>query len=136
MPHALPKITLRPLQLQLNNSGAWKTLLRFDGNDAQAADKVRAAGQLMGEVNPELNLRIATAEALPAVLLRWSGACGWHEPGQRADSTATHRCLQCGALWRRNADRSWNLRSEFAAACCDNAPMGEQIAAIEAELQG
>jgi cytochrome c553 len=45
----------------------------------------------------------------------------------------THRCTECGALWRLWLDKetghgdSWNLRSPKAGPCCDMAPMGEQI---------
>ena len=39
----------------------------------------------------------------------------------------THYCIKCGALWRQCDDGSWNLRSEKAGPCCDNAPMGKQI---------
>jgi hypothetical protein len=45
----------------------------------------------------------------------------------------THRCTECGALWRLWLDKetghgdSWNLRSETCGPCCDMAPMGKQI---------
>jgi hypothetical protein len=45
----------------------------------------------------------------------------------------THRCTECGALWRLWDERDtgheghWNLRSPKAGPCCDMAPMGEQI---------
>lgn len=45
----------------------------------------------------------------------------------------THRCTECGALWRfwpeRDTGRghSWNLRSEKCGPCCDMEPMGKQI---------
>ncbi len=46
----------------------------------------------------------------------------------------THRCTECGALWRlwrkeeTGADGdSWNLRSATCGKCCDMAPMGKQI---------
>lgn len=45
----------------------------------------------------------------------------------------THRCTECGALWRfwpeRDTGRpdSWSLRSAHAGPCCDTAPMGKQI---------
>lgn len=44
----------------------------------------------------------------------------------------THYCTECGALWRQCDDGSWNLRSEKAGPCCDNAPMGEQIKPLAA----
>jgi hypothetical protein len=45
----------------------------------------------------------------------------------------THRCKECGALWRewgQIGNRSWTLVLGKAGACCDNAPMGEQMEAI------
>lgn len=45
---------------------------------------------------------------------------------------ATHRCTVCGAHWIHHLDEgSWSLHSETCGACCDNAPMGEQIVPIE-----
>lgn len=45
---------------------------------------------------------------------------------------ATHICGICGALWRRIPDgdpyAGWNLRpGRPCGACCDNAPMDQQI---------
>lgn len=65
------------VQLQLNNSGAWKTIARFDAGCEQSADNARAAGQLLGELNPNTTLRIATDEPMPAVLVRWDAERGW-----------------------------------------------------------
>lgn len=44
----------------------------------------------------------------------------------------THYCTECGALWRQCDDGSWNLRSDKAGQCCDNAAMGEQIKPLAA----
>ena len=72
--------TTRPVQLQLNNAGSWKTLAKFDASDDDQADKARVAGQLLGELGGErTTLRIATDEALPCVLLRWDAKRGWWE---------------------------------------------------------
>ena len=72
-----PPAQPRAVQLQLNNSGSWKTLAKFDAGSEEAADKARAIGQLLGELNPGVTLRIATDEALPAVLVRWDSKRGW-----------------------------------------------------------
>lgn len=51
----------------------------------------------------------------------------------RNEPAPTHRCKECGALWRywpkrdTGHDDSWNLRSTACGQCCDTAPMGEQI---------
>lgn len=44
----------------------------------------------------------------------------------------THCCNICGALWRQCDDGSWNLRSDKADPCCDNAAMGDQISPLVA----
>jgi hypothetical protein len=46
--------------------------------------------------------------------------------------TATHRCKVCGALWVKWPDATWSLRSPECGACCDNAPMGDQIEDLDA----
>lgn len=78
---ALGAVQARPVQLQINNSGAWKTIARFDAGDDDSADKARAAGQLLGELGGghRTTLRIATDEAMPFVLTRWDGERGWRE---------------------------------------------------------
>lgn len=45
----------------------------------------------------------------------------------------SHRCTICGAMWRVLTPKdfggaiSWTLVSSFCGACCDNAPMSDQI---------
>jgi len=70
----------RPVQLQLNNSGSWKTLAKFDADNADACDKARTIGQLLGRLgDARTKLRIATDAVLPIVLLRWDSTNGWWE---------------------------------------------------------
>jgi hypothetical protein len=64
----------------------------------------------------------------------------------RQETTATHRCKVCNALWRLNpaepekfpADHpfhkeTWSLVSAKCQKCCDNVAMGEQIAKVSPE---
>ncbi len=67
----------KPVKLQVNNSGAWKDVVRFDADDAIAQDKVMAAVESLGTVNPDIKWRICTADSLQAVLMIWSAAKGW-----------------------------------------------------------
>lgn len=68
----------RPVQLQINNSGAWKTVAKFDAGDEQAGANAQQAVELLGQINSsKTTWRIATDEALPCVLLRWSVVTGW-----------------------------------------------------------
>jgi hypothetical protein len=53
-------------------------------------------------------------------------------PPSPAAADATHRCKVCGALWHRWPAGTWSLRSATCGACCDKAPMGEQIEALAA----
>ena len=69
-----------PVRLQINNSGSWKTIARFDAHDEAAANKAVMAGQLLGELGdlgPRTTLRIATAEDMPCVMAHWDSAQGW-----------------------------------------------------------
>ena len=78
----------RPVQLQLNNAGSWKTLAKFDAGNGDQGDKALMVGQLLGELGgTRTTLRIATCEAMPVVLAQWSASKGWAEwvhPGDRA----------------------------------------------------
>lgn len=67
----------RPVRLEINNSGAWKIIARFDAGNEDMGDKASAAGQLLGEINPNATFRISTDEAMPHVLMRWDAERGW-----------------------------------------------------------
>ena len=60
--------TDRPVQLQANLAGAWKTVLHFDAGDEDAHAKVEEGARLLHEACPKVAFRIATAERSPAVL--------------------------------------------------------------------
>ncbi len=68
-----PSIHLKPVQLQVNNSGAWKTVLRFDAADECAGDQVQRGCLTLAQAVPDLRMRIATVEALPLVLTYLNG---------------------------------------------------------------
>ena len=87
------KTATKPVKLQLNNSGAWKDLARFDAADADRADAImNASAQLAAAANdghdrPQLTLRIVTDESHPAVLMRYIDRDGaWRDAatGERA----------------------------------------------------
>lgn len=63
----------KPVQLQLNNSGAWKTIVKFDAADDMASDQVMEAAKQLRSIDSAIKFRIATAEALPAVLMYLDG---------------------------------------------------------------
>lgn len=78
----------KPCRLELNNSGSWKLLGKFDAGAEAAADEiVDAAARLAAALNarecgrPGLcSLRISTDDPQPIVLMRWSNQEeGWRK---------------------------------------------------------
>jgi hypothetical protein len=59
----------KPVQLQLNNSGAWKTIVKFDAADDANSDKVMAAGIFLSGLDHTARFRVATRDPLPHVLM-------------------------------------------------------------------
>lgn len=57
--------TTRPAQLQVNLSGAWKTVLHFDYS---AVDQVKQGALMLYEASPAASFRIATQERYPVLL--------------------------------------------------------------------
>lgn len=64
----------RPVQLQLNNSGAWKTVVRFDAGDEARVAAVQRAAQELYEADQRTSWRIATDERHPVVLRAMSAS--------------------------------------------------------------
>jgi hypothetical protein len=60
--------TKRPVQLQVNNSGAWKTVMRFDAGDEGLGGAAQRAAQQLWEADQRTSWRIATDERHPVVL--------------------------------------------------------------------
>lgn len=61
--------TTRPVQLQANTNGAWKTVLRFDADNAAAAERVRQGAQMLHEAcSGRSAFRVATCDRPPLVL--------------------------------------------------------------------
>ena len=71
----------KPVNLQINDSGAWRQVVSFDAADEALGAKVMAhAADLAGVVNPKARLRIAMKPFPNSVLLYWDALQGWHEP--------------------------------------------------------
>jgi hypothetical protein len=67
---AMPKAEHRkPVQLQLNNSGAWKTIVKFDADTETIVGKVMEAAIALQAVDPSAKFRISTRHSLPLVLM-------------------------------------------------------------------
>jgi hypothetical protein len=74
----------KPVRLELNNSGSWKVLGRFDAaDDDQTALVLDAAEDLVktlhngGQAKHCPTLRVSIDDVLPDVLLRWDIVNGW-----------------------------------------------------------
>lgn len=76
----------KPVKLQINTSGAWKDVARFDVTDEERTDAImNAAAQLAdaaneGEERPQFTMRIVTDDAFVTVLMRYVGIeGGWRD---------------------------------------------------------
>lgn len=58
----------RPVQLQVNTAGSWKTVLRFDASDVAAVTQVQLSVSSLHELDTSTNWRIATIDRSPTVL--------------------------------------------------------------------
>ena len=62
----------RPVQLQVNTNGAWKTVARFDACDQPKVDAATQAATALHEVDKHVGWRIATVDRHPVVLMAMS----------------------------------------------------------------
>jgi len=76
----------KPVRLELNNSGAWKVLGRFDAADDEQTSLVLDAAEklvktLHNSADPKHcpTLRVSMQDPLELVLLRWDLARGWRD---------------------------------------------------------
>lgn len=76
----------KPCRLELNNSGSWKVLGRFDAaDDEQTSLVLDAAEDLIKTLHNSENtarcptLRVSIDDALQTVLWRWSLEGGWRD---------------------------------------------------------
>lgn len=69
----------RPCKLQINTSGAWRDLLKFDIDTVDSDALQDAAADLVRAADPtdRTSLRITMADSLQTVLLRWDAMRGW-----------------------------------------------------------
>jgi len=76
----------KPCRLELNNSGSWKVLGRFDAaDDDQTALVLDAAEDLVKTLHNSEDpkrcptMRVSMDDALQQVLLRWALVDGWRD---------------------------------------------------------
>ena len=68
MPVSEPSAT-KPCILQVNNSGAWKTVVHFDAADTEETEGVEHGAQMLHAVNQASRFRIATDDGLQTALM-------------------------------------------------------------------
>jgi hypothetical protein len=69
-------VAKKPVKLQVNNSGAWTDVLRFDAADELACSEVMEAAAALGRLGGG-TWRVCMADSLQQVLLHWTAAKGW-----------------------------------------------------------
>lgn len=69
----------RPCKLQINTTGAWRDLLRFDIDEVDGNEVQHAAQELINAANPKgrTTLRITMADSLQSVIAHWDAEKGW-----------------------------------------------------------
>lgn len=68
----------KPAQLQVNNTGAWKTIVPFDAADALATGYAQEAATMLKRIDARRNqFRITTREGLPVVLMHLDDDLNW-----------------------------------------------------------
>jgi hypothetical protein len=66
-------------KLQINSTGAWRDVLRFDANAVDIIAVMNAAAHLVSltDTTGRAGLRICTADAGQKALARWDALKGW-----------------------------------------------------------
>lgn len=67
----------RPVRLELNNSGAWKVITRFDAGDDHATGVVQESSYSLAKLDPKSKWRICTDAPQPLVLANCTHDQGW-----------------------------------------------------------
>lgn len=60
---------IKPVQLQVNNSGAWKTVVYFDAADESQTRRIERAAESLHQVDARSTFRIVTKEHPQQVLM-------------------------------------------------------------------
>lgn len=64
-----PPNVAKPCILQVNNSGAWKTVLHFNGADPEEVEGVEHGAEMLHNVNQASRFRIATDDGLQTAMM-------------------------------------------------------------------
>lgn len=79
-------MSARPVRIELNNSGSWKVLGRFDASDEEHTSRVlHAAEALVMSLNNGRpakqcpTLRVSMDDGIGSALMRWELYRGWYD---------------------------------------------------------
>lgn len=61
--------SVKPVHLQLNNSGAWKTIVSFDAANDQVVGQVMEAAVELQRIDASARFRIASKDSLIGALM-------------------------------------------------------------------
>lgn len=79
----------RPVQLQINQSGAWRTALRWNARDDVVSDRILDAADALlravSEAGTHAKGRVATDDGLQVAILHWQSDTGWTDTGWTRD---------------------------------------------------
>lgn len=67
----------KPVKLQVNDSGSWRNVIRFDAANDQVAAQVMEAAAMLGHACERTTFRIAIDDSLSTVLMHWSREKCW-----------------------------------------------------------
>ena len=86
-PNLQPALAKKPVRLEVNNSGSWKLVCRFDAADADQADAAMEGAEcLMRAAGGRSPWRISSDESLLQVLMRLEDlAKGWRAVSHAED---------------------------------------------------
>ncbi|SDO77566.1 hypothetical protein SAMN05216303_102324 [Rhodoferax sp. OV413] len=69
----------KPVKLQVNDSGSWRNVIRFDAADDAQCVAITEAAATLGRAASRATFRIAMDDALQLPLLHWTREKGWVE---------------------------------------------------------
>lgn len=73
----------KPVRLEINDSGSWRVIARFDAADEERANAILDAAERLAQalvwtdLRPKLTLRVSIDAT--NVLMRWSAREGWRD---------------------------------------------------------
>lgn len=69
---------LKPCFLQVNNSGAWKSVVSFDAADTEKVKLVETGAECLQQASPRTKFRMVTADGLQTPLFHLENGT-WRE---------------------------------------------------------